>query len=299
MHPTQYVQSGIYYHPAGTQPLQPGWNANSFGPSSTLPPIQYVYVQSGQSSVQPSVVLPSPTATGVTTPSTASSPTFSPVVSPSDLKKKTYKAARRSSAARRTSVTRGPDATLDELIDYDADHRPAYSVKSLCEYALRGSGKPRMTLDEICEAIQRRFPFYKEKENARRLRNSVRHDLSYDPRFLNTKRAPDQPGRGDFWEIDPSPKPVKSFMANKRASAVVVPATTPSSSKTSNPALGHPSRGNEYIPTTFVTVPGLNPGSPFVVDSRALPRVKEASPSPSFVGYRSPDPYGFSTYTLR
>ncbi|KAG9017839.1 hypothetical protein FRB93_004650 [Tulasnella sp. JGI-2019a] len=120
-------------------------------------------------------------------------------------------------AARRTTATKTvafKASTLDDLVEGShSDGKPEYSVKTLCEHAILGSRKGKLTLNEIVEACAKRYPYFEDAEAKRRLRNSARHDLSQDTRFVKVKRSLLEPGRGTFWAYNPAVQPADTPMS--------------------------------------------------------------------------------------
>ncbi|KAL8182568.1 UNVERIFIED_CONTAM: hypothetical protein K2H54_058289 [Gekko kuhli] len=68
--------------------------------------------------------------------------------------------------------------------------------------AIQSSPAKRLTLSEIYQFLQARFPFFRGAYQG--WKNSVRHNLSLNECFIKLPKGLGRPGKGHYWTIDPA-----------------------------------------------------------------------------------------------
>lgn len=113
------------------------------------------------------------------------------------------------------------ELSLNALADPPAGQRPGQSIPTLSQLAILGSPTKRLTLQEIYQALEDRFEWFRLNRDDKSwqvraciilslrhtlthmsIQNSIRHNLSLYKCFRRIAKPITEPGKGSYWVVD-------------------------------------------------------------------------------------------------
>ena len=161
----------------------------------------------------------------------------------------------------------------------DDGKKPPYSYAELIGMSIVRAPGRKLTLSHIYKWISDQFSHYRLEDTG--WQNSIRHNLSLNKAFIKQERPKDDPGKGNYWAIEPGMesqilkdkpmrRPTSSSGPSTKGSSLLSSDTSVWSSQPAPPATAPPKavskapkRGQEVIePSSDATIPASDEASP-------------------------------------
>ncbi|KAF1346558.1 hypothetical protein BDV97DRAFT_378307 [Delphinella strobiligena] len=148
----------------------------------------------------------------------------------------------------------------------DDGTKPAFSYATLIGMAILRAQNRRLTLAQIYKWISDNFKFYRASKDSG-WQNSIRHNLSLNKAFVKQERPKDDPGKGNYWAIEPGME--KQFFKDRPLRKMVPQESAPMSFQPVPSSIVRPSTAPAI--GQFTLAPSVNKTETKAVDSSKFP----------------------------
>ncbi|KAI9677541.1 MAG: hypothetical protein M1817_006495 [Caeruleum heppii] len=142
--------------------------------------------------------------------------------------------------------------------------KPPYSYATLIGMSILRAPNRRLTLAQIYKWIESTFEYYNSSETG--WQNSIRHNLSLNKAFKKQERPKDDPGKGNYWVIEPGME--LQFLKDRPVKRPSAPQSTTAPPLDKKVAL-KPKMGLEILPDDAAHTPSSTrqeEGNPGIVE---------------------------------
>jgi hypothetical protein len=167
---------------------------------------------------------------------------------------------------------------------HDDGKKPGHSYATLIGMAILRSPQRRLTLAQIYKWISDTFKFYNANDAG--WQNSIRHNLSLNKHFIKIERPKDDPGKGNYWAIEPGAehlfmkeKPSRKTAASAENMPVMSTRLEPSQPQAQMSFI-HESIFPPQAPAPQSSLPPLPPASQQLAPAPPLPEISSDATIP-------------------
>ncbi|XP_033119483.1 forkhead box protein I1c-like [Anneissia japonica] len=152
--------------------------------------------------------------------------------------------------------------------------RPPYSYSALIAMSIQSAKDKKITLSGIYRFVSEHFPFYKKSKTG--WQNSIRHNLSLNDCFVKVPRADGDPGKGNYWTLDPDCEKMfdnGNFRRKRKRRSENTSLTTNTSGTSSPSAVKYTNTNNINRPTALAGRSDILSTSPLMSGDLCCTRV--------------------------